>query len=312
MRAARTIALAASAVLGAGACQIVTHIERKELATDESDAAVSDGGAVDDASPEVDGASRGGDDAGGTGDAAPADCPKGLKGPALVKVPDGRGGITCVDATEVTIGQYAEFLAATSGGTATSGLQPPECSWNATFKPYAQCLDPTYWPGPYICTGADCADKPQVCVHWCDAYAYCKWAGKRLCGTIGGGASPVGSYDDPKTSQWMNACSSGGKYLFTYGNTYKDAGACVGAAPPGDAGGQPGCQSPDSAYAGVFDMNGDVWEWEDSCGGTSGVGDKCHLRGGSFVDPSARCDDARVDDRAANNQPDYGIRCCWP
>jgi hypothetical protein len=66
----------------------------------------------------------------------------------------------------------------------------------------------------------------------------------------------------------------------------------------------------------VFDLNGNVFEWEDSCAGVAGVGDQCRVRGGSFLGGTSqalgRCDDKRTDDRAANNQPDYGIRCCWP
>ena len=33
------------------------------------------------------------------------------------------------------------------------------------------------------------AERPVVCVDWCDAQAYCRAAGKRLCGRIQTGAS---------------------------------------------------------------------------------------------------------------------------
>jgi hypothetical protein len=52
------------------------------------------------------------------------------------------------------------------------------------------------------------------------------------------------------------------------------------------------CQAPlDSGYAGVFDLSGNVWEWEDSCNGQSGLSDSCHRRGDCFYyDDDLRCD----------------------
>jgi formylglycine-generating enzyme required for sulfatase activity len=44
-----------------------------------------------------------------------------------------------------------------------------------------------------------------------------------------------------------------------------------------------GCQSSVGGFAGVYDLSGNVWEWEDSCAGTADGSDRCRLRGGSFV-----------------------------
>ena len=52
----------------------------------------------------------------------------------------------------------------------------------------------------------DADHHPIVWVDWCDAYAYCKGVGKRLCGAIGGG--PVDfhtGYADTNQSQWYRA-----------------------------------------------------------------------------------------------------------
>lgn len=95
---------------------------------------------------------------------------KGDHGPAPVDV-----GTYCVDSTEVTGRQYLEFLAAKAGDT--SG-QPVDCSWNTTFEPAAD-IDPNEYPVAFV--------------DWCDALAYCTWAGKRLCGKIGGGPLPKAS-----------------------------------------------------------------------------------------------------------------------
>ena len=73
----------------------------------------------------------------------------------------------CVDNTEVTEGQYRDFLTAMSGNYAG---QPAICSWNVD---YGQPLD-NYG-----------LNFPRNFVDYCDAAAYCKWAGKRICGPIG-------------------------------------------------------------------------------------------------------------------------------
>jgi hypothetical protein len=54
----------------------------------------------------------------------------------------------------------------------------------------------------------------QVCVDWCDAHAYCKPVGKRLCGKIGGGPNLYADYASASSSEWYRACSSGGSFTY--------------------------------------------------------------------------------------------------
>jgi len=42
------------------------------------------------------------------------------------------------------------------------------------------------------------------------------------------------------------------------------------------------CASSVTGYSGVYDLSGNVWEWEDSCDGYVGSNDYCRVRGGSF------------------------------
>ena len=231
-------------------------------------------------------------------------CP-GTAGPTMVRVPEGY----CIDSTEVTREQYQFWLA--SNPTTTGQIS--DCSWNTSFA-----LDSTCIAGSAVCQGASCGNQPVVCVDWCDAYAYCKAVGKRLCGKIGGSSNDFGSYADASMSQWYNACSSHAQSTYPYGNTYS-AQACNGAdhgtGNTVAVGTLATCQSAIGNYSGIYDMSGNVWEWEDSCNG-SGATANCQLRGGSFYSAvgSTSClivytsaNNANVRNHAVDS---FGFRCC--
>jgi formylglycine-generating enzyme len=252
-------------------------------------------------------AGRGGMSAtGGTGGAGAgsANCPTGLEGPALVNVPaPSESGVSsyCVDATEVTNAQYAAFLNA-SGATSE---QDAQCAWNMSYTPSSQ------WPA----TGKD--NYPVTYVDWCDAYAYCKWAGKHLCGKIGGGEGNFAfDYDDARKSEWFNACSAGDTSTYSYGNEY-DGTKCVGIdydmvgyQPGTDVARAVATANCVGGYGGLHDLSGNVWEWENACRG-SAMTDPCRMRGGgsSSTTSSLECDTPY--DRERNwASPALGFRCC--
>ncbi len=251
-----------------------------------SDAAVADATTDDDA--------EAGDhlDASPDGDAAAggdSGCP-GHGGPASLRV-----GSFCIDRTEVTAGQYQRFIEALDAG-ATATL-PPACAGKVAF----QATSPYPDAGP---------DLPVVSVDWCDAYAYCAWVGKRLCGKIGGGPTNADASAVESTDQWFAACSFSGAHQYPYGATYLP-GACNGldydAGVPLRVASLAQCVG---GYQGLFDMSGNVLEWVDSCQGPLAT-DPCRLRGGSFVDfdTRLRCDS----DRSAGRATAYsyiGFRCC--
>jgi formylglycine-generating enzyme required for sulfatase activity len=223
----------------------------------------------------------------------PFGCPSGLQGPSMVAI-----DAYCIDSTEVTNAQYAKFVQSKNGDI--SG-QPATCAWNTTYVPAASCSLAT----------AD--DAPVTCVDWCDAYAYCAWAGKRLCGHIGGGPSTPATAALAESDQWYRACSHAGAQVFPYGDTYV-ASACNdkprGVAAPVAVGTSPGCQG---GYPGLFDMSGNVVEWSDACSDNAGPNDGCVLRSGAFDDDSAsgflECASKNTNARSSVDET-KGFRCC--
>ncbi|HQP36400.1 MAG TPA: SUMF1/EgtB/PvdO family nonheme iron enzyme [Polyangiaceae bacterium] len=154
------------------------------------------------------GAGLGGAGGGGTGgaglggSAGSTGCP-GTGGPTMVKVPGGY----CIDSTEVTRDQYLAWLASNP----STSDQPSYCSWNTDFVP-GEPINPVG------------GDRPITLVDWCDARGYCMAVGKRLCGKIGGGTCDWDDVANATASQWYNACSSGGKHLYPYGDVYHPNG----------------------------------------------------------------------------------------
>jgi sulfatase modifying factor 1 len=274
--------------------------------------AATGGAGAGGASAGAGGASAGSTGAGGSA-GGPVNCAIGKPGAILVEITSASGTF-CIDRTEATNADYAQFLASNP----TAALESTACKSNTDFTPASDGTN---------CTQYDPVGKPKdpiACVNWCDAQAFCAWAGKRLCGKIGGGTNAVGSFADATKSEWYDACSHAGQYKFPYGaqgDTYSPD-ACIGsdsgfsrpAAVP-----TPSCQG---GYDGVFDMSGNVSEWEDSCAANSGLTDQCLYRGGSYLDldtgttPTLLCNSGTsATPKAASKarstrDKEIGFRCC--
>jgi len=292
--AARLVLFGASA----SACALASCLSFDELqggganANDAGDATAasdssSDALASDDSSSNGEAGSDGG-------------CPLGT-GPGMVQITDVTPPF-CVDRTEVTNAQYGNFLQA---NVPTTGQPSPVCDSNSSYTPQNKAGTTNLWPLP-----GSAAAYPVANVDWCDATAYCKWAGKRLCGRIGGGSNLVSDHADANKSQWYHACSHDGTLIYPYGSSYmplacngrdfSDGGASV------PAGSLATCIG---GYPGLRDMAGNVEEWTDSCDDAG-----CLSLGGSFVDFGPdnveMCGDNSQDDPPMNRSGDIGFRCC--
>ncbi|CAN5551011.1 hypothetical protein BH09MYX1_BH09MYX1_38090 [soil metagenome] len=222
--------------------------------------------------------------------------------PTMVRLPSG-----CIDSTEVTRDQYETFTAASP----TTPKHDGPCGWNDTYAA----------DKGYIVNNTKPND-PMRGIDWCDARDYCAWAGKRLCGKVGGGSLTFDGYvADRKQSEWYMACSQGGLRDYPYGtaidDTYK-VGYCyvdhpdAGQHDQAMVGSYPKCDVND---AGVLDLIGNVEEYIDACESTGDAGaDRCRTNGGiwRFGDYADCKFNASTTDRPRNNQFDWstGFRCC--
>ena len=175
---------------------------------------------------------------------------------------------------------------------------------------------------------------PVRWVDWCDAAAFCRFNKKHLCGNIGketGVPFDAASAVDPAQSEWYNACSAGGVNLYPYGSAAFDATKCDG---PGFMFGtsdprqpktppsvpylvQTGPSMPivDNTCQGgapnLYDMSGNVVEWENSCSADKDELDTCYLRGGAFSDKADQltCKSLVTQARGYADEK-TGFRCC--
>ena len=179
--------------------------------------------------------------------------------------------------------------------------QIPACAGNVSF---------THTPDGTCPTFNESNELPVWCIDWCDARAYCEWAGKRLCKKIDG--DPLDFDDDPVLGEWHFACSGGLQTLYPYGDDPDDT-AChiddmINKEPVASF---PGCEG---GYPGLFDMQGNVHEWVDACESDEPTA-QCRVRGGGTYGAAVQWSCARVEaqmgfDRLDNNSRTVGARCC--
>ncbi|MBX3231620.1 MAG: SUMF1/EgtB/PvdO family nonheme iron enzyme [Labilithrix sp.] len=256
----------------------------------------------------------GGGDAGDGGPPVATRCPGAPREMTLIATPGGKR--FCIDTTEVTTSAYDEFLKSTAADAST---QPPECAFNTDFSkpqdpggsPECELSRPVFQLDP-----ATRPDVPMTCADWCDARAYCAWKGKHLCGRIGERTQlDYGAYVNPEVSEWYAACSNLGATTYPYGNAEDQLSASCNVdtdvAPT--VCNRPTCRTD----AGVCDMVGNVWEWEDACELREGLR-RCLVRGGSAragnpgiydrcnIGPTGKYADVPIN----TSQNDIGFRCC--
>ena len=158
-RYARRVAILAVAASVVAACAKVAGIDDLSIGACKGGVCVEEGGILVSSPDAAEDSTTTGLDGSVPFDGAALPCPS-PHGPSMVRVGTASNNF-CIDSSEVTVSQYAEFTAAKAGD---AGGQPPECTWNAS---YAAALG-----------GGD--NIPIAGIDWCDARAYCQWAGTKL------------------------------------------------------------------------------------------------------------------------------------
>lgn len=280
MKRLRCALVALAAVLAVAACSGRTETIVVSGGTGGAPAGGTGGG----------GGLDGGSATGGSAGLA-AFCPTG-PGPEMVAVQTPKGWY-CIDSTEITEHQYADFL----DQTPTLDAQPAFCKWNESYEGETTTPRSLY---------------PRRWVDWCDGHAYCQWAGKRLCGAIGGGSADYAKFASASESEWYFACSRGGERVYPYGDTFQPFSCSTSEYPVPPAKlhmvASGGCEG---GFVDIFDMSGNLAEWEDSCTEWTGPVDKCRARGGSWKggQEAARCQSGGYSNRGQTDEV-TGFRCC--
>lgn len=237
-----------------------------------------------------------------------------------------------IDRTEVTMREYADWALSEPSLEGQDG----RCVWNQSYKPTERAFqlmgegcDSMVWLD-WLNDATDHPDYPANCMDWCDALAYCRAQGKRLCGGTNGEAITraydglIGmDFNDPQRSEWFAACTAGDiDRRFPYGpnaqlDTCVDSlvldGECTTGRQDRANVGTPACEG---GIPGLHDMSGNVWEWVDACYADAAevANHECVNVGGSYLactEPELSCyhDGMRIAVRFQQDRT-TGFRCC--
>lgn len=241
---------------------------------------------------------------GGAADASSTACAS-ERGPTMARV-DVANDSFCMDRTEVSRAQYDAFLAA--GGRSAGGM-PAQCEPEGPHAVDTACASSTD-----LCQGAACGEYPQTCVTVCDAAAFCSWAGKELCGEIGGGYA-VRTGSQKIGGRWVAACGNGlaadgvsPNQRYAYGGEFEET-ACAGESGViYPAGSRSACRA--SAEPSILDLSGNVAELNGVFTDQGSNAPFATLAFGTGRSDFRGACNAGVGVDIGTTQPDVGFRCC--
>ncbi len=201
-----------------------------------------------------------------------------------------------IDRTEVTCAQYKKFLEdVEKHGHKWCHPNESKNKDHTPYHTYAWALKFS-WVGGQPPHGMD--DFPVVLVDWFDAYAYAKWAGKRL----------------PTENEWEVAARGLGASEYPWGNNFSIDRCNVGESPMA-VGSFPKGATP----SGILDMAGNVCEWTTTAYDPnpanaynfSGKYGLPIVKGGSWDDNAKGCRSSARDNKRSpyHRSTTVGFRC---
>jgi len=158
-----------------------------------------------------------------------------------------------IDRHEVSNAQYRKFL--------EHVRQAGDAACRHPGQPQGKDHTPKYWDDPRF--NAD--QQPVVGVDWYDAYAFARWAGKRL----------------PTGDEWEKAAKGSTKRLYPWGDEF-EASCCVSSETRPSAPEAVHVRSDGASPYGLLHMAGNVMEWSADDASPPREGNKV-LRGGAWT-----------------------------
>ncbi|MCX6908018.1 MAG: SUMF1/EgtB/PvdO family nonheme iron enzyme, partial [Verrucomicrobia bacterium] len=193
--------------------------------------------------------------------------------------------------TEVTLGQWKEFIAAATGyKTDAEKKGEGSYAYDRLKKTWERNVKDASWRAP----GFDQQDNhPVCCVNWNDAMAFCEWLTERE--RKAGRLTSDQVIRLPTEAEWEYACRAGTQTKFWWGEAKEDGKDRLNWSGTGD-----GFEftSPVDSYGehgrnkfGLADILGNVWEWCLDEYDATQAHEECYkgnpgarvLRGGSFI-----------------------------
>ena len=144
------------------------------------------------------------------------------------------------------------------------------------------CVDAYEYPNQPDATPKDMVSQEE-------AARICKNEGKHLC-TI---------------EEWQSACRGKDGFKFSYGNGYKQSKCNTNTKAAKRSGRKAQCRS----WYGMYDMNGNLWEWTAST--SKQHPDKFLVAGGAWnTNNESSCSVSKFSFYPQNQYPSVGFRCC--